>query len=157
MRLCILLLLSFVSIYSRAQQKLTVKVKDAASKSPITASVLVKGTNKGYATDTLGIAVISFPSNGNYILVTTAVGYQEKETKLSIPFASDTFGIELESAAEEMEEVVVQSDRNGNYILVTTAVGYQEKETKLSIPFASDTFGIELESAAEEMEEVVVQ
>src|SRR4030095_15077756 len=116
MRLCILLLLSFVSIYSRAQQKLTVKVKDAASKSPITASVLVKGTNKGYATDTLGIAVISFPSNGNYILVTTAVGYQEKETKLSIPFASDTFGIELESAAEEMEEVVVQSTRTSRTI-----------------------------------------
>ena len=99
-----------------AQQKLNVRVKDGERKTPITSSILVKGTNTGYATDTLGIAVISFPSNGNYILVTTAVGYQEKETKLSIPYASDTFGIELESTAEEMEEVVVQSTRTSRTI-----------------------------------------
>ena len=48
--------------------------------------------------------------------VTSAVGYEEKQTKISIPYTSDTLEIELESSEHEMEEVVVQSTRTSRTI-----------------------------------------
>ena len=116
MRLLVILLLSGISIYSQAQQTLHIKVTGGENKTPIAASVLIKGTIQGYSADTTGTASISFTANGNYTLVTSAVGYEEKETKITIPHSSDTLEIELESAEEELEEVIVQSTRTSRTI-----------------------------------------
>ena len=116
MRLVIIILLSGISFISKAQQALYIKIADGENKTPIIASILLKSTTKGYSTDSTGVASLFFPANGNYTLKTTAIGYEEKETRITIPRTSDTLEIELESSAHEMEEVVVQSTRTSRTI-----------------------------------------
>ncbi len=116
MRLFIILLLSGIGIYSQAQQILHLKVTGGENKTQIAASILIKGTTQGYSTDTSGIASVSFAANGSYTLITSAVGFEEKSTKITIPHKSDTLEIELESAEEELEEVIVQSTRTSRTI-----------------------------------------
>ncbi len=116
MRLFITLLLSGISFYSQAQQTLYIKVTGGENKTPISASILIKGTTQGYSADTSGRTSISFTANGNFTLVTSAVGYEEKETRVTIPYTSDTLEIELESGEEELEEVIVQSTRTSRTI-----------------------------------------
>jgi len=116
MRLFIIILLSAISICGIAQQKLTIKVTGGEEKTPIPASISIKGTTKGYSADTTGIASISFPANGSYILTITAVGYEEKQINLIIPSAADTMEIALEESEHEMEEVIVQSTRTSRTI-----------------------------------------
>jgi outer membrane receptor for ferrienterochelin and colicins len=116
MRLLIISLLTGISFISKAQQTLFIKVTGGENKAPIAASILLKGTNKGYSADSAGIASVSFPSSGSYTLITSAVGYEEKETKITIPYPSDTFEIKLEEGEHEMEEVVVQSTRTSRTI-----------------------------------------
>jgi iron complex outermembrane receptor protein/outer membrane receptor for ferrienterochelin and colicins len=116
MRLFIILLLSGLGLNSKAQQMLFIKVTAGEGKEPVAASILLKGFNKVYATDSTGMAAITFAANGQYILVVTAVGFEELEKKISIPYGSDTVGIELESGEHELEEVVVQSTRTSRTI-----------------------------------------
>ncbi|HEX8676033.1 MAG TPA: TonB-dependent receptor, partial [Segetibacter sp.] len=112
----IIILLSGISNYTRAQQTLHIKVKGGKNKTPIPASIVIKGTTEGYSADTTGIASVSFATNGNYTLVASAVGYEEKETKVALPYTNDTLEIELESGEEELEEVIVQSTRTSRTI-----------------------------------------
>lgn len=116
MRLFIILLLAGFTMGSQAQQTLLIKVTAGENKTPLAASILIKGTGKGYAADTSGIASILFPDNGSYTLLTSAVGREEKETRITIPYTSDTLPIELEGAEHEMDEVVVQSTRTSRTI-----------------------------------------
>lgn len=116
MRLFILLLFTSISIISKAQQNLIIKITGSENKTSLTASVLLKGTTKGYTTDTTGTMSIAFPSNGRYTLIISAVGYEEKEETITIPYSSDTLEIELESSSHEMDEVVVQSTRTSRTI-----------------------------------------
>lgn len=117
MRSLVLLLFSIgLAISTRAQQKLFLKVTARENKSPLAASILIKGKSNGYSTDSSGVTSIAFPNNGSKILVLTAVGFQEKEIKLIIPYSSDTLLIELERAENEMEEVIVQSTRTSRTI-----------------------------------------
>jgi outer membrane receptor for ferrienterochelin and colicins len=116
MRLLIILLLSIAAIKSSAQQTLIIKITGGEEKLPVQASVVVNDTTKGYITDSTGITIISFPANGNYILSISAVGYEEKETSVIIPYSSDTLEIELGESEEEMEEIIVQSTRTSRTI-----------------------------------------
>lgn len=115
MRLIIILLLSGIGVCSKGQQTLEIKVTAAENKSPISASILIKGTTIGYITDTLGMTSISFAANGSYTLITSAPGYEENETKINIPNSSAKMEIELENA-EDMEEIIVQSTRTSRTI-----------------------------------------
>jgi outer membrane receptor for ferrienterochelin and colicins len=116
MRLFIIFLLASVGIVSKAQQTVVIKVTGGENQTPLSASVLLKGINKGYATDSTGTTFISFPVNGHFTLVASAIGYEEKETEITIPYSADTLKIEMESSDHEMEEVVVQSTRTGRTI-----------------------------------------
>lgn len=118
MRLIIIIVLSGISFYSTAQQTLFIKVT-GENKVPVSASILLKGTTKGYTADTLGIVSVPFSAKGSYSLVISAVGYEEQETKIIIPYSSDTLAIELERSEEELEEVVVQSTRTSRTIANT--------------------------------------
>jgi len=111
MRLFIIIFLSVTSFVSKAQQTLSIKVAGGENRTPVSASVLIKGTTKGYSTDSTGKTSISFVANGHYTLIISAVGFEEKETKLTIPYSSDTLEIELESTEHEMEEIIIQSTR----------------------------------------------
>ncbi|MFN2456819.1 MAG: TonB-dependent receptor domain-containing protein [Chitinophagaceae bacterium] len=112
----IILLLSGISFYSQAQQALRIKVTGGELKIPLASNISIKSTTKAYSADSSGIAIVPFEENGNYILVTSFVGYEEKVTKITIPYSSDTLFIELESSEQEMEEVVVQSTRTSRTI-----------------------------------------
>jgi len=115
--LFITLLLTSISLISKAQQTLHIKVSGGANKIPVAAAILLKGSNKAYSTDNAGIASVSFPDNGSYTLLISAEGYEERETRLTIPYTSDTLKIELENIEHEMEEVVVQSTRTSRTIV----------------------------------------
>ena len=118
MRLFIILLFSFLGFSSNAQNSIFVKVS-GENKVPLPSSVIIKSTGKGFVTDTFGIAEISFPAKGNFVLVISSVGYEEKSQKINIPFLKDTLFISLEPEENEMEEVVVQSTRTGRTIANT--------------------------------------
>jgi iron complex outermembrane receptor protein/outer membrane receptor for ferrienterochelin and colicins len=116
MRLLLILLSTGINIIANAQQAILIKVTARENKTSIAASILLKGTNRGYSADSAGTATVSFISNGNYILIASAVGYEEKEIKITIPYNADTLKIELESGEHEMEEIVVQSTRTNRTI-----------------------------------------
>ena len=108
MRLFIILLLTGIDLTSTAQQKLFIKITSAENKTPVAANILIKGTKGGYSADSTGIAPVSFSAGGNYTVVISAVGYEQKEVKLTIPHTSDTLEIDLESSDYQLEEVIVQ-------------------------------------------------
>jgi len=116
MRLIYIISLFLPGLCTNAQQILRIKITGGESRTPLAATIIIKGTAKGYPADSNGVAIISFAGNGDYTLVTTAVGYEEKETKIAIPHDSDSVTIQLESSGHEMEEVVVQSTRTSRTI-----------------------------------------
>jgi iron complex outermembrane receptor protein/outer membrane receptor for ferrienterochelin and colicins len=116
MRFFIITLIALISIRSNAQQSLFFKVTGGEDKSVVAATIVIKGTGRHYVADTFGITSISFNSNGSYTVVTSAVGHEERVSKITIPYPSDTLEIELESSENEMEEVVVQSTRTSRTI-----------------------------------------
>lgn len=116
MRLLIIILLSGISVLSNAQQTLLIKITGGENKTPVAASIIIKGTIKGYSADSTGKFSVSFPANGKYTLLVSAVGYEEEETKILIPYTSDILEIDLESSDEELETVVVQSTRTSRTI-----------------------------------------
>ncbi|MBO9681139.1 MAG: carboxypeptidase-like regulatory domain-containing protein [Flavisolibacter sp.] len=56
------------------------------NEAPLAASILFKGTKNGYSTGSTGTTSVTFPANGSYTLITSALGYEEKEIKIIIPF-----------------------------------------------------------------------
>ena len=116
MRVFLITLLFSIHFIAEAQQKLHIRVASSKNNAPLAASILIRDTKTGFSSDTTGAVSISFPSNRNYTLVITAVGHDEKETSLRIPYPSDTLRITLESTEEELEEVIVQSTRTSRTI-----------------------------------------
>jgi outer membrane receptor for ferrienterochelin and colicins len=116
MRLFIIVLFSAIGSYAQAQQILHVKITNGEINAPFAASLIIKGTPKGYSTDSTGHVSIPFAANGTYTIVTTAIGYKEKQTKISIPHEPGILEIELEKEEEEMEEVIIQSTRTSRTI-----------------------------------------
>ena len=116
MRLIIFFILFTCAIAGKAQQTVFIKVTGGEEKIPVTATILIKETNKRYDTDSLGITSILFKENGNYTLTLSATGYEEKETTVTIPHTSDTLEIEMEKDEHEMEEIIVRSTRTSRSI-----------------------------------------
>lgn len=116
MRVYISLLLLCGSMLCRAQQSVTIEVKNAENERPVSATVLVKGKGESSITVSNGRASIYFPANGNYTLMVTAIGFQQVEKIISIPYQLPVFEIQLQHEEEEMEEIIVQSTRTGRTI-----------------------------------------
>ena len=108
-----LLGISFIVV---SQQNIIVRVSDSEKGNPVFASITLKATGKGYATDSLGIAVVAFPGSGTYFLTISAVGFRIQEEKVSVPFNADTLNVELENETHELEEVIIQSTRTSRSI-----------------------------------------
>jgi outer membrane receptor for ferrienterochelin and colicins len=114
-QLWLLLILAGIAVGGQAQQTLIIKVT-AQDETPVAASISISSTKATYATDTAGAVSILFPANGRYTIATSAVGHEEKETRITIPYISDTLKIELEGSEHELEEVIVQSTRTSRTI-----------------------------------------
>lgn len=109
------LLCFFVTIASAQQREVSGTVKDASGNPVANASVLVKGTAKGEATDVNGNFTISV-NGSNPVLVVSSVNFNTKEVR---PGASNNVNIILENASNALSEVVV------------TALGIQRSKKSL--------------------------
>ena len=116
MRSFIVLVLISCFVSANGQQSLNIKITNRETKAPIAASIKINETLRGYIVDSTGVVSILFAGNGNYTLITTAVGYNKEETKISIPYSGNVVAIELEPGEEELEEVIVQSTRTSRTI-----------------------------------------
>lgn len=116
MKYFIVLFLLAAGFSTKAQQIVNVKIRNSETKEPVAASIIIKGTPNGYSTDSAGVAAISFPGRGVFFLITSAIGYEEKETKITIPYPADSVSIELVAGEEELEAVIIQSTRTSRTI-----------------------------------------
>lgn len=116
MKVLICTAILFIAVSAQSQQMVKIKVSGEESKTPVAASIVIKETAKGVATDSTGTAVVNFPANGNYTLLISAVGYKEMSNKISIPYPEAILEIALEAEEEEMEEIIIQSTRTSRTI-----------------------------------------
>ncbi len=71
-------------------------------------NVLLKGTDRGAATDIDGFYTLENITPGDYTLIVTSLGYQPYQTKVSVGHGeSKTINIQLETSAESLKETVV--------------------------------------------------
>ncbi len=107
------IIISLFFLYFNANaQKVTIsgKVSDELTKDPlIAATVLIKGTTTGVATDLDGVFKIEIDDTSQVTLVFTYVGYQDKELILKKPF--EFVNIRLKDFVIAGEEVVVSASR----------------------------------------------
>ena len=118
MRVPIIFSLIFFFIQSQAQQKFVLKIVAADRNMPVAASIIIKETGHGYATDTSGMIAVSVPDSGNYTLSISAIGYKSNTSPVYVPSIGMVV-ITLENAGDEMDEVVVQSTRTSRTIANT--------------------------------------
>ncbi|HXH19250.1 MAG TPA: carboxypeptidase-like regulatory domain-containing protein, partial [Chitinophagales bacterium] len=114
---CFLFSLSCCSMVATAQ-KVTIsgKVTDELSKEPlIAASVLVKGTAIGAATDVDGVFKFEIDDTSEVTLVITYVGYEDKEIVLKRPF--QFVNTTLKNFVIQGDQVVVTGSRVSEAII----------------------------------------
>ena len=117
-KLTLILSLLLSSFLLHAQKSYTVLVTDSKSGNPITdASVKVKSTGKGAATNASGTTVIT-ASPGD-VLEVSNIGYASQEVTLS---ASTSVSVILEPTAIEYIDVVVVGTRGAPRAKIETAV-----------------------------------
>lgn len=119
MRKIILLLCALVCITSAyAQNSFQILVKDKANQTAISgATILIKGTNLMAKTADDGSATIGNIPNGNQTILVRNVGFEEQKITLVFPLKQEkALVVLLESAEDELEEVIVSSTRTSRTI-----------------------------------------
>jgi iron complex outermembrane receptor protein len=108
----------FFAFQSLAQNTFKTVVRDSETKEPLTgATVLVRGTANGSATDQKGFAQIINIPDGKCTIVVTFVGYLEKAETFIFPRVhKDTVEIYLSASDEEVDEVIVTATRSSRTI-----------------------------------------
>ncbi|MBO9595657.1 MAG: TonB-dependent receptor [Niabella sp.] len=111
-RLLFVMLFASVSPIAFSQAKLSGKITDGETGSPIVgASVAITGEQKGVTTDVDGGFYISVKKNVKYSLTVSSIGYQTKEvsdiqvTDTEVPVVNIT----LDKLNQQLQEVVVKS------------------------------------------------
>lgn len=115
MKRLILFILAVFSILSGfSQNTFKASIKDYSSGESLTgATVILTGTNNGSISDTTGLVELRDIPDGKQVLVFSYVGYKQRAVTLIFPLrTSELQIIFMESAAEEIEEVVISSTRN---------------------------------------------
>ncbi len=103
------------SVYSQGSGNISGTVIDKVSgENLLYANVRLEGTSLGLSTDSKGEFFIPQIPAGNYNLITTYIGYSEKETSITI-VGGETLEvkIELEYAGVQGEEVVISTQASG--------------------------------------------
>jgi outer membrane receptor for ferrienterochelin and colicins len=119
MQKIIALLLATMLIHSAgAQNTFKVTIRDGKTKEPLAGvNVVVQGTKAGAVSDALGIVELKNIPNGKQVLVFSHTGYEEHSQGFEFPLAAQNgLEISLTEAAEELEEVVIQSTRTSRTI-----------------------------------------
>jgi iron complex outermembrane receptor protein len=105
-----LLLLAMVQITFGQGRTVTGKVVNGKDGSPVAnATVLVKGTNRGYNTDAQG--TFSLDAASSDVLVVSSVGFRTQE--LSLAGLASSFTVTLEETAGNLNEVVTVPRESG--------------------------------------------
>lgn len=126
----------FIAFQSLAQNTFKTVVRDSETKEPLTgATVLVRGTAKGSATDKNGFAQIPNIPDGKCTIVISFIGYVEKADNFIFPLAQqDTVEIFLSASDEEVDEVIITATRSSRTIENTPtrleAISGEELEEK---------------------------
>ena len=113
-------------------QNLTVKgiVTDASNGETIpAASVVLKGTSKGVATDGLGFYTIQAPASG--VLMFSSIGYKTVEIPVD---GRSTIDVELQPDAEYLDDVVVVAYGTQSAKTVTAAVASVKSDVLKDAP-----------------------
>lgn len=109
-------LMAFIYFPLKAQNKLTVYIKDASSKEALTgASAVVEGTTNGATADSNGLVTINSIPDGKQIIKFSFIGYAERSDTISFPY-NDTLIVFLNTEGDELEEVVISSTRSSRTI-----------------------------------------
>jgi len=126
----------FFAFQSLAQNTFKTVVRDSETKEPLTgATVLVRGTANGTATDQNGFARITNIPDGKCVFLIRMIGYKEHEEDFIFPISQqDTVEIFLSASDEEMDEVIVTATRSSRTIENTPtrleAISGEELEEK---------------------------
>ena len=117
-RLILLIVAVFSILNGYSQNTFKAFIKDSSTEEPlIGATVVLKGTNNGSISDTTGLVEFNDIPDGQQILVFSYVGYKQRVDTLIFSLrSSETPIIFMESASEEMEEVVISSTRSSRTI-----------------------------------------
>src|SRR5436305_721077 len=103
-RICIAVFSIFISGTLLAQKNVTGIVTNAATNQPLaSATVTVKGTNVGTATDVNGKFSINIPSGKN-TLVVSSIGFTEQEIDVS---TTTNVTVSLKERVSSLDEIVV--------------------------------------------------
>lgn len=149
--------ITLYSITTVAQNKLNIKVVNAAGYKPLEA-VSISANNKPItSTDKNGIAAIQ-TENGIIQLHFTSVGFDVSDTIITIPFF-DTLTVMLTASQKEMDEViVVSSTRNNQRIenspLKVEVLGHEEMDEESAIKPAGiasilgDVSGVQIQQSS---------
>ncbi|HET8962514.1 MAG TPA: TonB-dependent receptor [Chitinophagales bacterium] len=109
-------LMAFIYFPLKAQNKLTVYIKDASSKEALTgASAVVEGTTNGATADANGLVTINSIPDGKQIIKFSFIGYSERSDTILFPY-NDTLIVFLNTEGDELEEVVISSTRSSRTI-----------------------------------------
>jgi outer membrane receptor for ferrienterochelin and colicins len=114
----VLLSLVFINHYLLSQNQFKTYVKDHDTDEPLTGvNILLLDTNLGAATNEEGFAEINNIPDGVYKIRYSFIGYSEEIITVTFPESSgDLFEVELETEAEELEEISVSSTRGSRLI-----------------------------------------
>lgn len=149
--------ITLYSITTVAQNKLNIKVVNAAGYKPLEA-VSISANNKPItSTDKNGIAAIQ-TENGIIQLHFTSVGFDVSDTTITIPY-HDTLIVMLTALQKEMDEViVVSSTRNNQRIenspLKVEVLGHEEMDEESAIKPAGiasilgDVSGVQIQQSS---------
>jgi len=114
--LTIIALMVFAYAPLKAQNKLSVFIKDVSNKEALTgATAVIDGTNNGSAADANGFVIINNIPDGKQAIKFSFIGYAERIDTISFPNA-DTLIVYLNTDGDELEEVVISSTRSSRTI-----------------------------------------
>ncbi|MEP7373670.1 MAG: TonB-dependent receptor [Chitinophagaceae bacterium] len=117
-RFIVLIVLLSVSVLSLSQNILTCLVKDSVTHERLQGvSIIVKGADPAFVTDSSGYAVFKNFRPGKYFFVFTSIGYKPKSISFTFPVSAEEVVVEMEKAeAQTEEEVIVSSSRTDSRI-----------------------------------------
>lgn len=138
-RICFILLCSFVSFASFAQNgKIQGNISGPGNTLLSRITVSLEGISRLTQTDNEGNFSFNDITPGEYVLVATGVGYQAKSSRVRIEKSGSIFlTLELDIATATLREVVVSSKKNTQYSSALTRIN----TSLLDLPQSVQTIG----------------
>lgn len=121
------------------QYRVVLRITNEDTRQPIGgASVMIKGSNRGGVSDSLGVLTLEGLGGGGYEFQVSCTGYGSKDIKVVVPLrGQEELPVALEPDAEELGDVVVSSSRiNGRIKDLPTRVevlGTEDMEEETSM------------------------